>query len=79
MFGAAVDSPFLQDTAGILSNMEGTKCHLLLLLDLLLVSEVVYLGCWRIWNFFSCCGSTQFQSTLNHPSCIKCILCLVAH
>lgn len=42
MFGAATGSPFLQDTAGTLSNMESTKCHLLLLL---LVSEVVYLGC----------------------------------
>lgn len=44
---------------------------------LLLVSEVVYLGCWRIWNFLSCFGCIQFQSKLNHPSCIKCMLCLM--
>lgn len=79
MCGADIGSPFLQDTGGTLSNMEGTKCHLLLLLDLLLVSEGVCLGCWRIWNFFTCSGHIQFQSKLNHPSCIKYVLSLMAN
>jgi len=81
IFGAAIGSPFLQDTAGTLSNMEGTKCHLLLLLDLFPLLEGVYLGCLRIWIFFSCSGCIPFQSKLNHPSSCKkceCMLYLMA-
>lgn len=69
MFAATIDSPFLQ--AG--HNTEGTECHPLLLLDLLLVSGGVYLDYWWIWNFLGCSGCIHFQSKLSQtPFYLKC-------
>lgn len=73
-----LEQPLVAPFCRTLSNVEGTVSHPLLLLDLLLVPEVIYLCCWRVWNFFSCSSCIQFQSKLNHLSCIKCMLNLMA-